>query len=82
MSSLPCPPEHWERFSELLDSAMDLPEPMRANWLEALTGEDAALRPWLGRVLRGAAGSMSDRIRQPNLVGEAFRAGAGRSAHQ
>ena len=39
MSSLPCPPERWARFSELLDSAMDLPEPMRANWLEALTGD-------------------------------------------
>jgi hypothetical protein len=35
---------------------MDLPEPMRANWLDALDGQDAELRPWLARVLgrRGA----------------------------
>jgi hypothetical protein len=30
---------------------MDLPEPMRANWLDALDGQDAELRPWLARVL-------------------------------
>jgi hypothetical protein len=55
MSSLPCPPQHWERFSELLDTAMDMAEPRRERWLAALNGPDAELRPWLARVLSSAA---------------------------
>jgi len=79
VSSLPCPAQRWERFSELLDSAMDLPEPTRGNWLDALAGEDAELRPWLARVLGCAAeartGSFLDRPRQPNVEAEGFLAG-------
>lgn len=74
MSSLPCPPQHWERFSELLDLAMDLPPPTLAIWLDALAGDDAELRPWLARVLGGApgagTGSFLDRTRQPNPEGD------------
>jgi serine/threonine-protein kinase len=51
MSSLPCPPELWPRFSTLLDSALELPAPERPAWLERLDGEDAALKPCLARVL-------------------------------
>jgi hypothetical protein len=54
MSSLPCPPEQWPRFSSLLDAAMDLPDTDRARWLDSLGGEDAALKPWLVRVLTSA----------------------------
>jgi serine/threonine-protein kinase len=57
MSSLPCPPQHWKRFSVLLDVAMEVPEPARIDWLEGLGGPDAEFRPWLARVLGGAAAS-------------------------
>jgi serine/threonine-protein kinase len=71
MTTLPCPPEHWSRFSNLLDSAMDLPEPERAAWLQRLGGEDAALRPWLSRVLGSAASiSTSDFLDAPRLPGQ------------
>ena len=56
MKALPCPPEHWSRFSTLLDHAMDLPETDRGPWLEGLQGSDETLRPWLARVLGSAAG--------------------------
>jgi len=58
MTDLPCPRQHWSRFSVLLDHAMDLPEEMRDSWLGALDGDDADLRPWLARVL-GSAASVS-----------------------
>ncbi len=68
MTDLPCPPEHWSRFSELLDRAMDLPEPARVAWLQALQGPDATLRPWLTRVLNSSASiSTSDFLNQPHL---------------
>ncbi|MEQ1684596.1 MAG: protein kinase [Burkholderiaceae bacterium] len=52
MTPLPCPPEHWRRFSELLDDAMALAASERAGWLAALSGSDAELEPWLAAVLR------------------------------
>jgi hypothetical protein len=68
MTALPCPPQHWGRFSTLLDRAMDLPEPDRAAWLGGLAGEDAALRPWLARVLGSAAGiTTGDFLSGPRL---------------
>jgi len=71
MTSLPCPPEHWSRFSDLLDSAMDLPEPDRAIWLQKLHGDDAILRPWLARVLGSAASiSTSDFLSSTRLPGQ------------
>jgi serine/threonine-protein kinase len=71
MTSLPCPPEHWSRFSDLLDSAMDLPEPDRAIWLQKLDGNDAVLRPWLARVLGSAASiSTSDFLSSTRLPGQ------------
>jgi eukaryotic-like serine/threonine-protein kinase len=51
MMRLPCPPELWARFSSLLDTALDLPEAELADWIERLAGEDAAVKPWLVRVL-------------------------------
>jgi hypothetical protein len=48
---------------------MDMAEPRRERWLEALNGPDAELRPWLARVLSGAAavrtGAFLDRVPQP-----------------
>jgi serine/threonine-protein kinase len=80
MSSLPCPPQHWPRFSTLLDAAMELPEPSRADWLAGLAGPDAEFRPWLARVLGGAAashtGSFLDRPSRADLRSEGFRPGA------
>ena len=52
MTPLPCPPEHWRRFSQLLDDAMALAASERAAWLAALGGSDAELEPWLAAVLR------------------------------
>ncbi len=51
MSRLPCPPHLWARFSELLDSALDVPPPDRSVWLDRLGGEDETLKPWLAQVL-------------------------------
>jgi serine/threonine-protein kinase len=55
MASLPCPPDLWARFSTLLDTAMDLPVPERARWLDHLAGDDITLKPWLARVLASDA---------------------------
>jgi serine/threonine-protein kinase len=55
MTALPCPPEYWPRFSALLDQALDMPETERTTWLHGLGGEDAAIRPWVQRVLGGSA---------------------------
>jgi serine/threonine-protein kinase len=68
MNELPCPPQHWSRFSVLLDHAMDLSEVEREGWLRSLQGEDEALRPWLARVLGSAASvSTSDFLERPIL---------------
>ena len=68
MNELPCPPQHWSRFSVLLDHAMDLEEVEREGWLRSLQGEDEALRPWLARVLGSAASvSTSDFLERPIL---------------
>jgi eukaryotic-like serine/threonine-protein kinase len=79
MSSLPCPPQHWPRFSELLDAAMELPEATRTDWLNGLAGADAEFRPWLARVLGGAAASRTasflDRPTQEGLTADSFHAG-------
>ena len=79
MSSLPCPPQHWKRFSVLLDAAMEVPEPARVDWLEGLGGPDAEFRPWLARVLGGAAASRTGSfLHGPASAGaadEGFQAG-------
>jgi len=68
MSAPPCPPELWPEFSRLLDQALDLPEPERAGWLDRLAGEQAALRPWLQRVLLHPAGALTkDWLQAPRL---------------
>ncbi len=59
MTALPCPPQHWSRFSTLLDHAMDLPVPKREAWLNKLRGDDETLRPWLAACW--AAGQASAR---------------------
>ncbi|HKY91675.1 MAG TPA: serine/threonine-protein kinase [Nevskiaceae bacterium] len=51
MKPLPCPPEHWDTFSRLLDAAFDLPPQGRATWLDALPEEHAHLRDSLRGVL-------------------------------
>src|ERR1700677_3771889 len=79
MSSLPCPPQHWPRFSVLLDAAMEVPEPARVDWLAGLGGPDAEFRPWLARVLGGAAasrtGSFLDGPVSAALADDGFQAG-------
>ena len=51
--SLPCPPDRWPRFSELLDALMALPDAERDAWLAALPELDADLRPALATVRSG-----------------------------
>ena len=48
---LPCPPEHWPRFSARLDEMLALPEAERSAWLAALPAGDADLRAGLAGVL-------------------------------
>jgi serine/threonine-protein kinase len=55
MSRLPCPPQHWSRFSALLDEVLDLQESERTAWLRGLAGEDVQIRPWVERVLGSSA---------------------------
>ncbi len=58
---------------------MDLPEPERADWVEGLDGPDAEFRPWLARVLGGAAasrtGSFLDGPIRTEAEDEGFHAG-------
>jgi hypothetical protein len=54
MTTLPCPPQLWPRFSALLDEVLDLPERDHAGWLSGLDEADAPLRPWLRRALEEA----------------------------
>lgn len=51
--TLPCPPDRWPRFSELLDALMALPEAERDAWLAALPEPDADLQPALAAVRAG-----------------------------
>ncbi|HKY90818.1 MAG TPA: serine/threonine-protein kinase, partial [Nevskiaceae bacterium] len=68
MTGLPCPAEHWDAFSKLLDQAFGLPAPERAHWLDTLPGEHAHLRPWLSRVLDADAGLRAgDFLTHPRL---------------
>ena len=60
MTGLPCPPERWPRFSELLDAAMDVPQVDQDSWLSALDDTDDDLRPWLEHVLRGGQSMAPD----------------------
>jgi len=73
VTSLPCPPARWARFSVLLDQAMDLPDSARTTWLTGLSAEDADLRPWLARVLDGGA-VLPDAFSGPR-VGAEFASG-------
>jgi len=75
MSSLPCPPAQWTRFSALLDQVMDLPENARHTWLAGLSGDDVALRPWLARVLGADAVTGTGFLRPPTEPKEGFAPG-------
>ncbi|MDI4631425.1 protein kinase [Pelomonas sp. V22] len=55
MKTLPCPPQRWSRFSELLDQAMALPASQRSGWLDTLGSADADLLQPLRQVLVGLA---------------------------
>ena len=57
--TLPCPVELWPLFSTLLDEALALPATSHEAWLTTLEGDRATLRPWLERVLAGAAAQAS-----------------------
>jgi serine/threonine-protein kinase len=70
MTSLPCPPDLWARFSTLLDSALELPAPDRIRWLDRLAGEDATLKPWLARVLDTGTDMQSGFLSQPPLLAD------------
>ena len=71
--TLPCPAEHWPRFSSLLDEALALPDAAHDAWLAALDGESVTLRPWLARVLAAAAAPATGGF----LDGRALMADAG-----
>jgi serine/threonine-protein kinase len=51
---LPCPPELWDEFSDLLDRALDVPPARRAAWLDEAAAADAPVRFWLQAVLAHA----------------------------
>ncbi|MBL8268519.1 serine/threonine-protein kinase, partial [Steroidobacter sp.] len=53
-------PEDWKQMFELLDTALDLPAPERAGWLESLDGEYARLRPALRELLAKHAARETD----------------------
>jgi tetratricopeptide (TPR) repeat protein len=68
MKMLPCPPEHWEEFSELLDEAFTLPAAERAQWLRTLSAGYAHLKPFVERVLSADdAVRTSEYLEQPRL---------------
>ena len=75
MTTLPCPPDRWPRFSTLLDAAMDVPQINQDTWLLALQGDDRDLRPWLEHVLRGGQSMAPDAFEHapPLSSGEAGR---------
>lgn len=80
MNKLPCPPELWPAFSDLLDEALDLPEDARQGWLGALGPEHDAVRPWLARVLATSQDTLSSDFLLAPALREAddseFQAGA------
>jgi hypothetical protein len=49
------PPDQWLLLRRLLRTALDLPEPQRAPWIDALGPEDATLRGLLHRLVERAA---------------------------
>ncbi|WP_386069121.1 protein kinase [Tahibacter sp. UC22_41] len=56
----PLSPDLWRRLRPLLDAAQDLPADAQAQFLAALTPEQAELRPLLARLL--------ERARQPHFI--------------
>lgn len=78
MAKLPCPPELWPEFSELLDQALELADSERAAWLAALSAKHDAVRPWLKRVISGDGATLApDFLHAPpvDLTGSEFSAG-------
>lgn len=55
MPKLPCPPELWPEFSELLCAVLELPPGQRATWLNTLPPRYAPLRAGLARVVAHAS---------------------------
>jgi serine/threonine-protein kinase len=51
---LPCPPELWAEFADLLDRALDVPPARRAAWLDEVVAADAPVRFWLQAALAHA----------------------------
>ena len=70
MIGLPCPPKEWPRFSALLDRALEMPEAERDHFLRTLQGDDAAMRPWLTRVLSGTAALTGGFLHGPASVAD------------
>jgi serine/threonine protein kinase/tetratricopeptide (TPR) repeat protein len=64
MAKLPCPPELWPEFSELLDQALELADNERPAWLSALGPEHDAVRPWLKRVIAGDGATLDPQFLQ------------------
>jgi serine/threonine protein kinase len=74
--AIPCPPEDWPRFSELLDHGLALDHAERETWLAALAGDDARLCPFLARVLMGTGhAETASFLREPVMAAEDFVAG-------
>ena len=48
-------PEAWRRLSPLLDQWLELPEELRAGWIENLGPEHAALLPMLRQLIASQA---------------------------
>jgi serine/threonine-protein kinase len=57
IARLPCPPEHWARFSALLDTALAMDAAARPGWLGTLPASDLPVRPFLDEALAAARGA-------------------------
>jgi serine/threonine-protein kinase len=63
-----CPPELLPTLSRLLDEALELPPPARAQWIDALPVEHADAAPWLRRMLIEQQAPAEDYLAAPQIV--------------
>ena len=68
MTLASCPPELLPTLSRLLDEALELPPPARAQWIDALPVEHADAAMWLRRMLIEQQAPAEDYLAAPQLV--------------
>jgi len=70
VSTLPCPPAEWPRFSALLDQYLELEPEARERWLSSLPADDAHHSDRLRSVITRAAQKTSDKFLDRPSSGE------------